>query len=207
MSESVDRILDLIDAGLQTPVPDPEFGEVSPRNSSLCARCQWTPPADDSEFCPACRAWLLDDAPVERCLVCGFPDVPGHEARSTQHQPSVTVPIPRAARSHMEGFVDRMTDALIAGASWPIGPPPDGTAAAEAVFVDECVVMHTRWFRPSETCVTGPPRRYRIPVTRPLGFLREEMATLVPDAEIHDYTLAGTMERPDGVYRHVYARH
>lgn len=46
MTDSVDRILDVIDAGLQTPVPDPTFGEVSPKNHGRCARCQHHDPAE-----------------------------------------------------------------------------------------------------------------------------------------------------------------
>lgn len=59
----IDRVLDVIDTGLQTPMPDPSFGEISPRVSTRCARCDYRDPGDDSEFCDACRAYLLGDAP------------------------------------------------------------------------------------------------------------------------------------------------
>lgn len=65
-SSKVDRILETIDAGLQTPVPDPTFGEVSPVNNGRCARCQQHEAAD-GDLCPGCRAYLLgdsDDDPV-----------------------------------------------------------------------------------------------------------------------------------------------
>jgi hypothetical protein len=39
MSETTDRILAVIDAGLQTPEPDPTFGEISPENDDGCTRC------------------------------------------------------------------------------------------------------------------------------------------------------------------------
>lgn len=59
---TVDRILDIIDGGLQTPKPDPTFGEVSPRNVEECARCSKRQLAEDSDFCDACRAYLLGDS-------------------------------------------------------------------------------------------------------------------------------------------------
>lgn len=62
-TNSSDRILWIIDAGLQTPVPDPSFGEISPTVSPRCARCDTLTPADESEFCAPCRAYLLGDAP------------------------------------------------------------------------------------------------------------------------------------------------
>lgn len=61
---TVDRILDVIDAGLQTPVPDPTFGEVSPTVHDHCVRCQYRQPAEASDFCATCRAVLLGDEPV-----------------------------------------------------------------------------------------------------------------------------------------------
>jgi len=62
MSKSVDRILDLIDAGLQTPMPDPTFGEVSPRVKAGCVRCG-EKTTEGSDFCDPCRAFLLGDGP------------------------------------------------------------------------------------------------------------------------------------------------
>jgi hypothetical protein len=53
-------IIDLIDVGLQTPAPDPTYGEVSPSNRESCARCH-RPPANDSDWCEGCRAYLLGD--------------------------------------------------------------------------------------------------------------------------------------------------
>ena len=61
---TVDRILDVIDAGLQTPAPDPTFGEVSPTVHDRCVRCQTRPPAG-GDFCGPCRAFLLGDDPPE----------------------------------------------------------------------------------------------------------------------------------------------
>lgn len=62
---SVDRILDIIDTGLQTPAPDPSFGEVSPPNVEGCARCG-APPADEGgDFCAGCRAFLLGDTDTD----------------------------------------------------------------------------------------------------------------------------------------------
>lgn len=53
----VDRILDLIDAGLQS---SPEVG-MELAEPGWCTRCTRLPVADDSEFCPTCRAYLLGD--------------------------------------------------------------------------------------------------------------------------------------------------
>jgi hypothetical protein len=54
------RILDLIDTGLQTPQPDPSFGEVSPTEEHTCLRCPRSP-EPESDFCAPCRAFLLGD--------------------------------------------------------------------------------------------------------------------------------------------------
>lgn len=65
MSDSVsttDRILDIIDAGLQTPEPDPTFGEVSPEVHDRCARCEQHEPAKGGDLCEGCRAFLLGDS-------------------------------------------------------------------------------------------------------------------------------------------------
>lgn len=62
MSRAADRAIAAIDAGLQTPQPDPTYGEVSPRNTNTCARCT-RPPAPDSDWCEGCRAYLLGDGP------------------------------------------------------------------------------------------------------------------------------------------------
>lgn len=63
---SFDRILDVIDTGLQTPVPDPTFGECSPVNDDRCWRCQREPPADGSTVgvCEHCRRVLLDESGI-----------------------------------------------------------------------------------------------------------------------------------------------
>lgn len=62
---SVDRILGVIDAGLQTPIPDPTYGETSPVNDGRCWRCQCEAPADESTagVCEHCRQDLLDETP------------------------------------------------------------------------------------------------------------------------------------------------
>lgn len=62
---SVDRILDCIDSGPQTAMPDPTFGEVSPRNVHKCAHCFEAEPAEDSDWCDPCRAYLLGDSKVD----------------------------------------------------------------------------------------------------------------------------------------------
>lgn len=56
-----DEIIEFIDAGLQTPLPDPTYGEVSPRSVDTCVRCT-RKRSGDSDFCEPCRAFLLGDA-------------------------------------------------------------------------------------------------------------------------------------------------
>lgn len=67
MSSTLDRIVDLIDVGLQTPMPDPSFGEVSPRVEAGCVRCQ-RDVDDDADLCPDCRAFLLGDTDADPAL-------------------------------------------------------------------------------------------------------------------------------------------
>lgn len=63
---SVDKILEALDVGLQTPVPDPTFGEVSPVNSEGCWRCGATAASDsDVGLCARCRRYLAEPVPHE----------------------------------------------------------------------------------------------------------------------------------------------
>jgi hypothetical protein len=77
MSSNVDRILKAIDAGLQTPMPDPTFGEQAPINHGRCARCETNPPAKDGDLCSGCRAFLLGDADVDPMMTRVPPPVAG----------------------------------------------------------------------------------------------------------------------------------
>ncbi len=83
---SVDRILDILDTGLQTPVPDPTFGECSPVNDARCWRCQRGAPVDGSAVgvCEHCRRVLLDETPpaVSHDLNGGSPEGPYRFCRS-----------------------------------------------------------------------------------------------------------------------------
>lgn len=59
MSERTDKILELLDGALQTPLSN---GIRVDHHPGRCARCQKNPPRDDkSSFCGGCRAFLLDD--------------------------------------------------------------------------------------------------------------------------------------------------
>lgn len=62
MSERLSRVLDVIDAGLQTPMPDPTYGEVSPTVSQRCARCERHDPVEGGDLCEGCRSFLLGDS-------------------------------------------------------------------------------------------------------------------------------------------------
>lgn len=53
-----DRILDLIDNGLQSS-HEPACDAGSP---DLCARCQCHEPAEGGDLCAGCRAWILEDS-------------------------------------------------------------------------------------------------------------------------------------------------
>lgn len=68
-SNRVDQILrtidETLDVGAQTPVPDPSFGEISPRVNGLCVRCQRVEPSGDAGYCDRCRAIVLGDVPEQ----------------------------------------------------------------------------------------------------------------------------------------------
>lgn len=59
MSDRTDRVLDVIDAGLGSSF-EQSYAAVRP---DLCTRCVVRKPAVDSDFCGACRAFLLGDGP------------------------------------------------------------------------------------------------------------------------------------------------
>lgn len=58
---SVDDILDVIDAGLQSSAE----GGMDVGDPELCVRCQATAPVVDGDLCVGCRAFLLDDSDVD----------------------------------------------------------------------------------------------------------------------------------------------
>jgi len=64
MTTSTDRILDLIDGGLQSST-EHGYGEHVP--AGHCARCRR--PVADGDLCPLCRAFLLGDTDVDPCAV------------------------------------------------------------------------------------------------------------------------------------------
>lgn len=59
MSAEVDRILDILDVGLQTSA---EHGYGTDRDAGQCARCQCHEPMPDGDLCAGCRAFLLGDS-------------------------------------------------------------------------------------------------------------------------------------------------
>lgn len=61
MSKRLDEALAALGVGLQTPRPDDTYGEISPRVSDRCARCDRADTACESEFCAPCRSFLLGD--------------------------------------------------------------------------------------------------------------------------------------------------
>lgn len=66
MPESAtDRILDLLDAGLQSSA---ETGYGTDRDTTACARCLRNSPAEGGDLCPGCRAFLLGDAAEDPAL-------------------------------------------------------------------------------------------------------------------------------------------
>ncbi len=102
---SVDRILDIIDTGLQTPAPDPSFGEVSPPNVEGCARCG-APPADEGgDFCAGCRAFLLGDSDTDPATPQGGGEI---------------TPAPAGCRCALctGEFAQQILDSADAGAPW-----------------------------------------------------------------------------------------
>lgn len=58
MADTVDRILDALDVGLQA---SRETGYGTDRGGDRCARCQQTEPDGDGDLCAPCRAFLLGD--------------------------------------------------------------------------------------------------------------------------------------------------
>ena len=96
-SERVDRILDVIDAGLQSS-PEASYGEIS-YGDKTCVRCRSTDLEPSGEFCGPCRAFLLGDSEDD-------PAAPVPEKFAT-----VTV------RVHTEEFVRRVAELAEIGQS------------------------------------------------------------------------------------------
>lgn len=80
MSENVDRILDLIDAGLQS---SPEAGYGTDHQPDACARCQEHPPVEDGDLCDGCRTFLLGDSDSDPR------EERGHERRLLENAPTM----------------------------------------------------------------------------------------------------------------------
>jgi hypothetical protein len=74
---TADRILDIIDGGLQTST---EHGYTDdgwpafPVDQSRCPRCQRHPAADGADLCEGCRAFLLEDTDVDPARSWGMAD-------------------------------------------------------------------------------------------------------------------------------------
>lgn len=76
MSDRLDRVLRVIDSGLQS---SGETGHTF--DAGGCARCQQVMPAtDDGDLCPRCKAFLLGDGPEpmpERPTIASCGTAPG----------------------------------------------------------------------------------------------------------------------------------
>jgi hypothetical protein len=62
MSDATDRILDIIDGGLQSSI---EHGFRVDNSPNACIRCLKTEPAEGGDLCRGCRAFLLGDSRVD----------------------------------------------------------------------------------------------------------------------------------------------
>lgn len=78
MSVSLDRVLRVIDSGLQRTT-EASYG--TDGQPEMCVRCQRVEPAD-GDICSGCRAYLLGAGPeppgIDAEYVLGFPRVTGH---------------------------------------------------------------------------------------------------------------------------------
>lgn len=62
MSESVDRVLRVIDAGLQA---SNEHGAAADREPNQCVRCMRCEPPEGGDLCAGCRSFLLGDSDAD----------------------------------------------------------------------------------------------------------------------------------------------
>lgn len=66
MSAEAERILDVLDVGLQTSA---ETGYGTDHDPERCARCQRHDPMPDGDLCPGCRTFLLGDSDDDPTVV------------------------------------------------------------------------------------------------------------------------------------------
>lgn len=96
---SVDRILDLIDAGL-AEVPAPVYGR-----SDVCGRCGKHPA--DGEMCIGCRAFVLGDSDADP----GARDITAERFDQLRRQ-SITVTVTADTEALMQSVVDVINEAV-----------------------------------------------------------------------------------------------
>jgi hypothetical protein len=99
---TADRILDVIDAGLQTPVPDPTFGEISPEDHGGCTRCDADVP-ESVDLCDGCRAFLLGDSEVDP-VGYGIMSTEVALANLANHLPVLRQAVVRISEQFIEGI-------------------------------------------------------------------------------------------------------
>lgn len=59
MSDKIDRILKVLDVGIQTST---EHSYGTDHDPSMCSRCQHHEPAPEGDLCSGCRSYLLGDS-------------------------------------------------------------------------------------------------------------------------------------------------
>lgn len=65
MTSTSDRILDLIDAGLQSSSESDRYRDVAPSVGEGCVRCDTSDVPEGGDLCKGCRAFLLDDSETD----------------------------------------------------------------------------------------------------------------------------------------------
>lgn len=100
MSDSIDKILDIIDAGLQSS-PEIGYGHTDTSRNS-CARCQLNEPVEGGDLCIGCRRFLLGDSDEDPKTVRPKPDFStGIVLTAAEVAGMSPLPVERVVRDHL----------------------------------------------------------------------------------------------------------
>lgn len=100
MSDSIDKILDTIDAGLQSS-PEIGYGHTD-TSRNFCARCQLNEPVEGGDLCIGCRRFLLGDSDEDPKTVRPKPDFStGIVLTAAEVAGMSPLPVERVVRDHL----------------------------------------------------------------------------------------------------------
>jgi hypothetical protein len=134
---TLDRILDIIDAGLQSSPEADMYSDVAPSVGSGCVRCPATEVAEGGDLCDGCRAFLLGDTDTDPATPQGGGEItpPPAGCRCALCTGEFAQLILADGAAAMAGWLARADDWLAASGG-PVVPRPEPDRVAEVTCLE-----------------------------------------------------------------------